>query len=68
MYGHITNGLNNMSVEDFWWDAHNELNKLGLQKQFDKQLNKMEDQDKHKYKDPRDKWVYALNKIKKLNQ
>ena len=44
-----------MSVEDFWWDAHNEL-------------NKMEDQDHHKYKDTRDKWTYALNKIKKINQ
>ena len=57
-----------MSVEDFWWETHNELNELGLQKQFNKQLNKMKDQDKHKYKETRDKWTYALNKIKKLNQ
>jgi len=67
MYGHITNGLNNMSYEDFYWDTHNELSELGLQKQFDKQLNKMEDQDHHKYKDIRDKWTYALNKVKQLN-
>jgi len=64
MYKHITNGLNNMSVEDFWWDAHNEIKELGLQKQFDKQLKKMRTQDKHRYKDTRDQWVYALNKIK----
>ena len=57
-----------MSYEDFWWDTHNELNELGLKKQFNKQLNKMEDQDKHKYKDSRDKWTYALDKVKKLNQ
>jgi len=53
-----------MSVEDFWWDAHNEIKELGLQKQFDKQLKKMRTQDKHRYKDTRDQWVYALNKIK----
>ena len=57
-----------MSVEDFWWDTHNELNELGLKKQFDKQLNRMEDQDHHKHKDARDKWVYALEKVKRLNQ
>ncbi len=56
-----------MSYEDFYWDTHNELSELGLQKQFDKQLNKMEDQDHHKYKDIRDKWTYALNKVKQLN-
>ena len=27
-----------MSVEDFWWDTHNELKELGLQKKFDKQV------------------------------
>ena len=42
MYKHITNGLNKMSVEDFWWDVHNELQELGLQKKFDKQIKKNE--------------------------
>ena len=64
MYKHITNGLNNMSVEDFWWDTHNELKELGLQKKFDKQLEKMRTQDKHRYKDTREQWAYALDKIK----
>jgi len=64
MYGHITNGLNNMSVEDFWWDTHNELKELGLQRKFDKQLEKMRTQDKHRYKDTREQWTYALNKVK----
>ena len=27
----------------------------------------METQEKHKYKDPRQVWEYALNKVKKLN-
>ena len=64
MYKHITNGLNNMSVEDFWWDTHNELTKLGLQKKFDKQIKKMETQDKHRYKDTKQMWEYALSKVK----
>ena len=56
-----------MSVEDFWWDTHNELKELGLQKKFDKQVKKMETQEHHKYKDARQIWEYALNKVKKLN-
>ena len=68
MYMHITNGLNNMSVEDFWWDTHNELKELGLQKKFDKQLEKMRTQDKHRYKDTREQWAYALDKVKRLNE
>ena len=53
-----------MSVEDFWWDTHNELEKLGLQKKFNKQIEKMKHQEKHKYKDTRQIWEYALNKVK----
>ena len=53
-----------MSVEDFWWDTHNELKELGLQKKFDKQIKKMQTQEKHKYKDTREQWVYALEKVK----
>ena len=57
-----------MSVEDFWWDTHNELKKLGLQKKFNKQIEKMKHQEKHKYNDPKQVWEYALNKVKKLNE
>ena len=53
-----------MSVEDFWWDTHHELQELGLQKKFDKQIKKMQSQEKHKYKDTREQWVYALEKVK----
>ena len=53
-----------MSVEDFWWDTHNELQKLGLQRKFDKQVEKMKGQEKHMYKDTRQVWEYALNKVK----
>ena len=53
-----------MSVEDFWWDTHNELVELGLQKKFDKQIKKMSTQEKHQYKDARERWAYALEKVK----
>jgi len=54
--------------EDFWWDTTKELEKLGLKKEFNKQLEKMGSQDKHKYKDVRAKWSYALNKVLKKNK
>ena len=53
-----------MSVEDFWWDTHNEIKELGIQRKFDKQLEKMRNQEKHQYKDIRQMWEYALNKVK----
>ena len=52
-----------MSVEDFWWDTHKELQELGLQKKFDKQIKKMETQEKHKYKEVHEVWEYALKRI-----
>ena len=52
-----------MSVEDFWWDVHNELKELGLQKKFDKQLKKMDTQEKHKHKEVCELWEYALKRI-----
>ena len=70
MYKHITNGLNKMSSqsEDTMWFIYEEVEKNGLRKKFDKQLKKMETQEKHKYKDARQVWEYALNKVKKLNE
>ena len=64
MYKHITNGLNNMSVEDTLWFIYEEVEKKGLRRKFDKQVKKMETQEKHKYKDPKQIWEYALNKVK----
>ena len=57
-----------MSVEDFWWDAHKTIKELKLQRKFDKQLKKMEYQEKHQYKDTRDKWAYALSKVVKEHE
>ena len=52
-----------MAWEDLYWDINKEIGVLGLKKEFDKQLKKMANQDKHKYKDIRDRWNYAKNKV-----
>jgi|TARA_E500000331_G_C17054611_1_gene625525 hypothetical protein len=49
--------------EDLWYDITESINRLGLKKEFDAQLEKMSHQDKHKYKDTRDRWTYAHNKV-----
>ena len=49
----------------------NEEIQKGLRKEFDAQLEKMSMQDKHRFKDTRDKWQYAYNKVtktKKINK
>mgnify|MGYP003139394971 CR=1 FL=1 len=53
--------------EDFWWDITESINKQGLKKEFDAQLEKMNYQEKHRYKDTRDKWSYAHDKVTRLN-
>ncbi len=39
------------------------LEEKGLRKQFDKQLRKMDNQGKHKYKSISERWEYAYRKI-----
>jgi len=51
--------------EDFWWETTKEIKERGLEKEFNKQLKKMDSQDKHKYKDTRARWEYAFTKILK---
>ena len=49
--------------EDFWYEVTESIEKNGLKEEFDAQLEKMNHQDKHKYKDTRDRWSYALDKV-----
>ena len=49
--------------EDFWWETSQSLKEKGLEKEFNAQLDKMREQDIHKYKDTRSRWEYALNKV-----
>tara|TARA_R100000234_G_C4946670_1_gene155405 strand:- start:363 stop:554 length:192 start_codon:yes stop_codon:yes gene_type:complete len=54
--------------EDFWYEMTESINKLGLKKEFDAQLDKMRYQDKHRYKESRDRWQYAYNKVTNLSK
>jgi len=49
--------------EDVFWEVSESINKKGLKKEFDAQLEKMSYQDKHRYKETRDKWKYAHDKV-----
>ena len=50
--------------EDLFYEIYDEVNNNNLNVEFNKQLYKMEFQDKHKYKSVKEKWEYALNRIK----
>jgi len=54
--------------EDFWFEVDKDLDKLGLRDKFDKQLNKMNKQSKHQYKDTRSRWSYAYDKVIKQSK
>jgi len=49
--------------EDFWYEITESINNRGLKEEFDTQLKKMQFQDKHRYKNTRDKWDYAHLKV-----
>jgi len=53
--------------EDLFYEITESIESKGLRKEFDAQLEKMRYQDKHKYKETRDKWSYAHEKVIKLN-
>ena len=49
--------------EDFWCTVTEEVNKKGLKKEFDAQLEKMGGQSKWQYADTRSRWDYARTKV-----
>jgi len=51
-------------TEDTMYEIHQEVEKEGLRRKFDKQLRKMSTQDKHDNKTACEKWEYALIRIK----
>ena len=51
-------------VEDIMYEIHTEITQSGLKEKFDKQLKKMHNQDKHKWKTVCERWEYALKRIK----
>jgi len=52
--------------EDFWYEITESVNSMGMKKEFQSQLDKMRSQEHHRYKEVRDRWSYAHNKIEKL--
>ena len=52
-------------TEDTMYAIYNEVEKLGLRKKFDKQMEKMLKQDKWKWKDICERQEHALMQIKK---
>jgi len=46
--------------EDSWMEIYNEVEKKGLRKEFDAQIDKMNKQSKHDHKERLDFYKYAL--------
>ena len=53
--------------EDFFWEIHEELQQLGLRKEFDKKLKEMKYDDEWRYKELKERWDYALKFVKENN-
>jgi hypothetical protein len=51
--------------EDFWYEITESIEKHGIRKEFDKQLEKMRGQEKHKYTETMARWEYAFQKVLK---
>lgn len=49
--------------EDLFWEIITDVESKGLRKEFDEQVKKMNTQEKHRYKEIRDRWSYAYEKI-----
>jgi len=54
--------------EDLFYEITESVNRMGMKQEFNAQLEKMRSQDKHKYKEVRDRWSYAYKKIEQLYQ
>ena len=50
--------------EDLLFSIYEEIEKDNLRKKFNKQLKKMESQEKHNHKTVCETWEYALKRIK----
>jgi len=50
--------------EDTMYEIHTQLEELKLRPKFDKQLKKMSNQEKHKWKGMCERWEYAFIKVK----
>tara|TARA_Y100000592_G_C5219255_1_gene198694 strand:- start:17 stop:211 length:195 start_codon:yes stop_codon:yes gene_type:complete len=53
--------------EDFFWEITEELNQLGLRKEFDNKIKEMRYDDDWRYKELKERWDYALKFVKENN-
>jgi hypothetical protein len=53
--------------EDFFWEVAEEVNQLGLRKEFDKLLHQIRNDEKYRYTELKDRWSIALMKLKEQN-
>ena len=51
-------------TEDILHEIYDEVCSCGLKEKFDAQLEKMKAQDKHRFKNVKERWEYALYRIK----
>jgi hypothetical protein len=49
--------------EDLFYEIHEDIEKYGLRKEYNAQLEKMNGQEKHQYKEARDRMRYAYDKV-----
>ena len=49
--------------EDTFYEVYETINKHGLRKEYDEQIQKMTTQDKHRYKEVKDRMEYACKKV-----
>ena len=54
--------------EDLFWEITESVNRMGIRKEFDAQLAKMQTQDKHRYKETKQRWDYAYQKVKRIHE
>ena len=55
------------NYEDFWYEISILLEENELKEIFNKQLCKMENMEKYRYMEMRDRWRYAYDKVIKLS-
>ena len=56
-----------LTHEDRLMEVYLEVERLKIKDKFDKQLNKMSTQEKHRWKSTPEKWEYALDRVKGWN-
>tara|TARA_R110002167_G_scaffold360580_1_gene578294 strand:- start:890 stop:1075 length:186 start_codon:yes stop_codon:yes gene_type:complete len=54
--------------EDEFYEIYDKIEQLGLRKEYNVQMQKMLSQDKHRFKETKDRMRYACNKVVNLNK